>query len=83
MIRIHNGIARYAAGLFSPEREKIKTFIAGAATGLASLAFSATLAMAQFIGPSTTKDPYVLPSHADVKTASILTVGDLPAGQHR
>lgn len=80
MIKFHNGIARYAAGLFSPEREKTRTFIAGAAAGLGALAFSATLAMAQFIGPSTTKDPYVLPSHADVKTASILTVGDLPAG---
>lgn len=80
MIMIDNDIARHAAGLFSPERDKIRTFLAGAVAGIATLALSAGLAMAQFVGPSTTKDPYVLPSHADVKTASILTVGDLPAG---
>lgn len=34
---------------------------------------------AQQVGPSTTIDPYLLPAIADIKTASILTVGDLPA----
>jgi hypothetical protein len=36
-------------------------------------------ASAQNIGPSTTEDPYLLPSINGVQTTSILTVGDLPA----
>ena len=35
--------------------------------------------MAQYIGPSTTVDPYLLPTHPDVKTASILTTGEKAA----
>jgi hypothetical protein len=48
----------------------------GALAGMASVVFSAGLASAQFVGPSTTTDPYLLPTHADVKTTSILTTGD-------
>ena len=76
MIELHNGLTGRIAGLFSPQRDKTKTLVAGAISGIASLAFSASLAMAQFIGPSTTVDPYLLPTHADVKTASILTTGE-------
>jgi hypothetical protein len=37
-------------------------------------------AMAQQIGPSTTTEPYVLPTHAGVSTISILTTGDSVGG---
>lgn len=37
-------------------------------------------AVAQNIGPSTTTEPYVLPTRAGVKTTSILTVGDKIGG---
>jgi len=47
--------------------------------GVGFLALSGGLTAAQDIGPSTTVDPYLLPTHADVKTASILTFGDLDA----
>jgi hypothetical protein len=43
------------------------------------LVVSADPLSAQQVGPSTTIDPYVLPSMAGVETTSILTVGDLPA----
>ena len=36
----------------------------------------ALTASAQFIGPSTTTDPYLIPSSANIRTTSILTVGD-------
>ncbi|MCC7373971.1 MAG: hypothetical protein IT581_04905 [Verrucomicrobiales bacterium] len=44
---------------------------------LALLPFLPALtASAQFIGPSTTTDPYLIPSSANIRTTSILTVGD-------
>ncbi len=45
----------------------------------AYLSITVGLASAQTIGPSTTVDPYLLPSLDGVKTTSVLTVGDLPA----
>jgi hypothetical protein len=45
----------------------------------AAVAWSASPALAQHVGTNTTVDPYVLPSIADVKTISILTVKDLAA----
>jgi len=56
------------------------SFLKGAVTATAVyLAAMVSPLPAQQIGPSTTVDPYLLPSIADVKTTSILTVGDLPA----
>ena len=46
---------------------------------LTSVAFSGP-AMAQSIGPSTTTEPYVLPTVAGVSTKSILTTGDAIGG---
>jgi glycerophosphoryl diester phosphodiesterase len=46
--------------------------------GAASIALSAGIATAQHTGPSTSVAPYLLPTHADAQTPSILTVGDLP-----
>jgi hypothetical protein len=46
----------------------------------AALAWSASPASAQNIGTNTTVEPYLLPSMAEVKTVSIMTVKDLPAG---
>ena len=83
MIQLHTGLAGRIAGLFSPERDKTKTLIASAISGIATLAFSASLAMAQYIGPSTTVDPYLLPTHPDVKTASILTTGEKAGDGYR
>jgi hypothetical protein len=50
--------------------------VARAILSAAAIGLSANLASAQYIGPSTTTDPYLLPTHADVKTTSILTTGD-------
>lgn len=50
-----------------------------ALAALASVAFS-EVALAQNIGPSTTTEPYVLPSRAGVSTTSILTTGDAVGG---
>ena len=47
--------------------------------GAAALSLNASAALAQRIGTSTTVEPYLLPSNPKVTTASILTVGDLPA----
>lgn len=46
---------------------------------LTSVAFSGPV-MAQSIGPSTTTEPYVLPTVAGVSTTSILTTGDAVGG---
>jgi hypothetical protein len=43
------------------------------------IAAAAGPAFAQNIGPSTTVEPYILPSIDGVKTTSLLTVNDLPA----
>ena len=53
--------------------------ILSASAALGSLALGVSLASAQLVGPSTTVDPYLVPSHPDAKTVSILTVDDLPA----
>ena len=50
--------------------------VAKAILGAAAIALTANVASAQHIGPSTTTDPYLLPTHADVQTTSILTTGD-------
>jgi hypothetical protein len=50
----------------------------GALLGIASIALSAGIASAQNLGPSTSVEPYLLPTHADAETTSILTVNDLP-----
>jgi len=47
--------------------------------GAAALSLNASAALAQNIGSGTTVEPYLLPSNPKVTTASILTVGDLPA----
>ncbi len=46
---------------------------------MAGLAFP-DIAGAQYIGPSTTTEPYVVPSRSGVITASILTTGDTVGG---
>ena len=65
--------------VIAPRRRCKRRAILTVSAGLGSLALSATLASAQLVGPSTTVDPYLLPSHGDVNTVSILTVADLAA----
>ena len=57
MIELRNGLAGRSAELFSPKRDKTKALIAGVISGIAPLAFSASLAVAQLIGLSTTVEP--------------------------
>ena len=52
-----------------------------AATALAAVAASPAIAASGIgTGPSTTKSPYVLPAADGVFVKSLLTTGDLPAG---
>ena len=61
-------------------RKKDWRLIARSVIGAGALTLGAGQASAQYIGTNTTVGPYVLPSTADVKTVSIMTVKDLPAG---
>src|SRR5712671_147994 len=56
-----------------------KACVAGALAA-AAVTIGSVVPSAQFSGPSTSQSPYVLPSQAVVKTASILSVGDLVGG---
>jgi hypothetical protein len=66
----------HLAGIHQAAHLGRRSRIAKAILSAAAIALSANLASAQYIGPSTTTDPYLLPTHGDVKTASILTAGD-------
>jgi hypothetical protein len=59
---------------FQPLPAAVRALVAAACVAAASLA------VAGDIGPSTTTEPYLAPTHPGVKTRSILTVGDMVHG---
>jgi hypothetical protein len=69
-------IAGHVAGKTQIPCGRQRRRAAKAILGAAVIALTANVASAQYMGPSTTTDPYLLPTHADVKTTSILTTGD-------
>lgn len=61
----------------------MRPFMISVAAGFGALAMVAGSACAQTIGPSTSVEPYLVPSIPQVKTTSILTTGEAAGNSYR